>query len=72
MVDVNSGSDTRVLVKKVLAWDKENSPEGQFSSEMFEKLKKANKNLQDMLSSPIVSDEQMTKIQIQSEKVLEF
>jgi phosphomevalonate kinase len=35
LVDVNSGSDTRVLVKKVLAWDKENSEEGQFSSEMF-------------------------------------
>ena len=64
LVDVNSGSDTRVLVKKVLAWDKENSSDGQFSSEMFKNLKIANKNLREMLSSPIVQDDEMTKIQI--------
>ena len=38
LVDVNSGSDTRVLVKEVLKWEKSNRPEG-MENEMFSNYK---------------------------------
>jgi len=40
MIDVNSGSDTKVLVKKVLEWDKTNREEESvmFSTSGFKKL----------------------------------
>ena len=43
MIDVNSGSDTRVLVKEVLRWEKENRDEEQkdmmFSNYSFQIIK---------------------------------
>lgn len=46
MVDIDSGSDTRVLVKKVLEWEAknrnvidQNEPPNMFSGYEFQKLK---------------------------------
>ena len=40
MIDINSGSDTKILTKQVLAWEKENrdDPDKMFSHPHFKKL----------------------------------
>ena len=53
LVDVNSGSDTRVLVRQVLNWDKENrseeKPDQQFSGYLFSKLNENFKEIKELL-----------------------
>ena len=52
MVDVNSGSDTKVLVSAVLKWEKENrnQPETMFSGYNFVKLKAIYEEVRCLLS----------------------
>ena len=68
MVDVNSGSDTRVLVKQVLEWEKNNrgqaQPDLQFSNELFVKLNESFQEFKDIvltqnLTTPLVDLEAM-------------
>lgn len=58
LVDVNSGSDTRVLVRQVLNWDKENrseeKPDQQFSGYLFSKLNENFKEIKELLQSDLI------------------
>ena len=52
MIDFNSGSDTKVLVKEVLKWEKANRSEegGMFSAHEFMKLKEIYQEVYEILS----------------------
>eukprot|EP00355_Strombidium_rassoulzadegani_P008793 CAMPEP_0168620644 /NCGR_PEP_ID=MMETSP0449_2-20121227/7256_1 /TAXON_ID=1082188 /ORGANISM="Strombidium rassoulzadegani, Strain ras09" /LENGTH=101 /DNA_ID=CAMNT_0008661681 /DNA_START=827 /DNA_END=1132 /DNA_ORIENTATION=+ len=60
LVDVNSGSDTKVLVKKVLEWEKKNRENEavMFSSPLFQKLKETIEQVKELLLTRVVSGQE--------------
>lgn len=83
MVDIDSGSDTRVLVKKVLEWEKANrnaqddaAPE-MFSAYEFQKMKECQYEVLDILTGEwdefgLEDDVKIVRLNVLCEKVLEY